>query len=151
MLKAIDIMTKEVYSVHADMPLDQLARLFVEKGVNAFPVVDEQGRLEGIVTETDLVEQDVPLHIPTVISIFDWVLYLDREKDFKKQVQKISARTVGEICTRDVLSCTRDTTVAELARLMVEQGAHLVPVVEDEKVLGVVARLDVIRSMGQAK
>ncbi len=148
MLKARDIMTARVHSVTVETSVEELAKFFVETGVNAFPVVDSQGRLEGIVTETDLVEQDKPLHIPTVISIFDWVIYLDREKDFEAQVQKISARTVGEICSRDVLSCSPDTPVSELASLMVDRGAHLIPVLSKEKVVGVVARLDIIRSMG---
>ncbi|BCR04099.1 membrane protein [Desulfuromonas versatilis] len=149
MLKAKDIMTTEVYSVTLDTGLEELGRLFEEKNVNAMPVVDDQGRLQGIVTQTDLVEQDKPLHIPTVISIFDWVFYLESEKNFKDEVARITARTVGEICTREVVTCTPETPVSEVAALMVDHAAHLVPVVEEEKLVGVVARLDIIRSMGK--
>jgi CBS domain-containing protein len=113
------------------------------------PVLDEEGRLEGVVTETDLVEQDKPLHVPTVISLFDWVLYLESEKNFREEVEKITARKVGEICTREVVTCTPDTPVSEIAALMIEKKAHLIPVVEEKKVVGVVARLDIIRAMGQ--
>jgi CBS domain-containing protein len=149
MLRAKDIMTRTVHSVTADTDVEELARLFVTKGVSAMPVLDEAGRLEGVVTETDLVEQDKPLHIPTVISIFDWVLYLESEKNFREEVEKITARKVGEICTREVVTCTPDTPVSEIASLMIEKKAHLIPVVEEKKVVGVVARLDIIRSMGQ--
>jgi len=110
-------------------------------------VVDKENRLEGLVTETDLVEQDKPLHIPTVVSLFDWVFYLDSEKDFRKEVDRITARKVGEICSREVTSCSPDTPVSEIAGLMVDQAVHLVPVLDDGKVVGVVARLDIIRSM----
>jgi CBS-domain-containing membrane protein len=105
--------------------------------------------LQGIVTETDLVEQNKPLHIPTVISIFDWVLYLESEKNFREQVEKMTARKVGEICTREVVTCTPETPVADIAALMVDHKAHLIPVVEGGKVVGVVARLDIIRAMGR--
>jgi CBS domain-containing protein len=149
MLKAKDIMTRSVHSVSTDTEVEELARLFVETGVSAMPVLDARGALRGIVTETDLVEQNKPLHIPTVISIFDWVLYLESEKNFREQVQKMTARKVGEICTREVVTCTPETPVAEVAALMVDHKAHLIPVVEGEKVVGVVARLDIIRAMGQ--
>lgn len=148
MLKAKDVMTKEVHSVTVETAVEELARLFVEKGVSSVPVLDAAGRLQGVVTETDLVEQDKPLHIPTVISIFDWVLYLESEKNFREEVQKITARKVGEICSREVVSCGPETPVSEVASLMVEKGVHLVPVVEQDRVVGVVARLDIIRAMG---
>ncbi len=149
MLRAKDIMTTAVLSVSADTEVDELARLFAERNVNAMPVLDSEGRLEGIVTETDLVEQNKPLHIPTVISIFDWVFYLESEKDFKDEVKRITARKVGELCSRDVATCSPETPVSEIASLMVDKGVHLLPVVEGGKVVGVVARLDVIRSMGK--
>jgi CBS domain-containing protein len=149
MLKAKDIMTRSVHTVSADTEVEELARLFVETGVSAMPVLDAQGALQGIVTETDLVEQNKPLHIPTVISIFDWVLYLESEKNFREQVEKMTARKVGEICTREVVTCTPETPVAEIAALMVDHKAHLIPVVEAGKVVGVVARLDIIRAMGR--
>jgi CBS domain-containing protein len=149
MLKAKDIMTTEVYSVTADMDVDELARRFVELNKNALPVIDGEGRLEGLVTQNDLVERDKPLHIPTVISLFDWVLYLESEKSFREELQRISARKVGEICAREVVTCSPETPVDQIAALMVDHQAHLIPVVDnDKKVLGVVARLDIIRSMG---
>jgi CBS domain-containing protein len=148
MLKAKDIMTTKVISVSADTGVEDLARLFVETGVSAMPVVDGQGGLRGIVTETDLVERDKPLHIPTVISIFDWVLYLESEKSFRDEVKKISARKVAEICRTEVVTCTPETPVSEVASLMVEKKVHLIPVVDQDRVVGVVARLDIIRTMG---
>ncbi|MBN1140744.1 MAG: CBS domain-containing protein [Deltaproteobacteria bacterium] len=148
MLRAQDIMTREVVSVTADTAIEDLARLLVEKKVSAVPVVDAGGRLMGIISEGDLLQRDKPLHIPTVISIFDWVLYLESSKKFEAEVKKISARKVGELCSREVVTCTPETPVTEIAQLMVGRHVHLVPVVDEgKKVVGVVARLDVIRSL----
>ncbi|KIH77094.1 CBS domain-containing protein [Geoalkalibacter ferrihydriticus] len=149
MLKAKDIMTREVISVSPETQIEELARLFMEKGVNAMPVVTEDNKLFGIVTETDLVAQDRPLHIPTVINIFDWVIYLQSQKDFAEEVEKITAQQVGQICATDVVTCDPETTVPQIAQLMTENKAHLIPVLEQDKVVGVVARLDIIRAMGR--
>ncbi len=146
---AADIMTREVYSVLEDTDIKTLAKIFVERNVNAMPVVDADGRLVGMVSQTDLVEQDKPLHIPTVISLFDWVIYLESPKNFADEVRKVTARTVGEICSREIVTCAPDTPVSTVASLMVDNKAHLVPVVEDDRMIGVVARLDIIRSMGE--
>lgn len=147
MLKATDIMSTTVHTVTLDTKVDDLARRFVETGVSTMPVLDADGRLVGIVSETDLVEQDRPLHIPTVIALFDWVVYLESEKNFRDEVKRVTARTVGEICTREVVSCGPVATVAEIAEMMTEKKVHLVPVVESGKILGVVGRHDIIRSM----
>lgn len=149
MLTAQEIMTRDVCTVREDTDLKDLSALFVEHNYKTLPVVDADGRLVGIVSQTDLIEQDKPLHIPTVISIFDWVLYLESPKAFSDEVRKVSARKVGEICAREVITCSPDTPVEEVASLMVEHKIHLVPVLEGEHLVGVVARLDIIRSMGR--
>jgi len=148
MLTAGDIMTTQIHTVHQDSEIKALAKIFVERKVNALPVVDDDGLLVGMVTQTDLVEQDKPLHIPTVISLFDWVIYLESPKKFSEAVRKVTARKVGEICTVDVVTCSPETPVSEVASLMVDNKVHLVPVLKEELMVGVVARLDVIRSMG---
>ncbi len=148
MLKAKDIMTREVHTVRVDTSVEELARKFIETGVNAMPVLDETGELYGVVTETDLIAQDRPLHLPTVISLFDWVIYLESENRFKEQVEKLTARKVSEICTPDVTTCSEDTSVPEIAALMVDHQVHMIPVVAGKRLVGVVARLDIIRSMG---
>jgi len=147
MLTAGDIMTKKIHSVHEDTEINALAKKFVEYNVNAMPVVDDAGELVGIVTQTDLVEQDKPLHIPTVISLFDWVIYLESPKNFTEEVRKVTARRVGEICGRDVVTCAPDDPVSTIASLMVDNKVHLVPVLSEGRMVGVVSRLDIIRSM----
>ncbi len=147
MLKAKDIMTSKVHSVTPETSVQELARLFVERNVSAMPVIDKNGVLTGIVTGSDLVAQNKPLHIPKVISLFDWVLYLESEKDFREEVARITARTVGEIATSPVVTCTPETPVSQIAQLMSEKKVNLLPVLEQNKVVGVVARLDLVRAM----
>jgi len=111
------------------------------------PVLDEAGKLVGVISETDLVEQQKPLHIPTVMALFDWVFYLDSEKRFQEEVDRVTATTVGELCNRKPVTCTPDTSIREIAVLMSKHKAHLLPVVDKGELVGVVARLDLIRTM----
>ncbi|MFO7832314.1 MAG: CBS domain-containing protein [Desulfuromonadaceae bacterium] len=148
MANARDIMTTKVVSVEPQTSLQDFSTMLEESGFSVLPVVNPDNTLYGIISATDLVESDRPLHIPTVISIFDWVLYLESEKNFSEQVKKICAQTVGEICTTEVVTCGPDTSESEVAELMVKHKVHLIPVLEESKLIGVVGRLDIVRSMG---
>ena len=147
MLTAREIMTTEVVKVTAETSLKELASRFVETGHSNMPVVDGDGKLLGVISETDLVEQQKPLHIPTVMALFDGVFYLDSQKSFKEQVDRVTATTVGELCNRKLVTCSPEMTIRELAALMSKHRVHLLPVVEAEKMVGVVARLDLIKAM----
>ncbi len=147
MLTARDIMTKKIVSVTLGTSLKDLAKIFVETRFSNLPVLDESGDLVGIISETDLIEQHKPLHIPTVMTLFDWVFTIGNEKQFKEEVDRVTAATVGELYRKDPVTCSPDATVRELAGLMSQHKVHLLPVVEDGKMIGVLARLDLIRVM----
>ena len=147
MLTARDIMTKEIISVTQETSLKDLAKIFVETRFGNLPVLDEDGNLAGIISETDLVEQHKPLHIPTVMTLFDWVFTFGSEKRFKEEVDRVTAATVGELYSTDPVTCSPDATIRELAGLMSQHRVHLLPVVDGGKMIGVVARLDLIRGM----
>lgn len=142
-----DIMTKDVVTVTPETSLRELAGMFESKRFGTLPVVDREGRLIGIVTASDLIEQGRSLHIPTVISIFDWVIPLEGEKTLEKELHKMTAQTVGEICSRDVVTIGPSEPVNRAADLMSEHKYHALPVVEDGKPVGIVARIDIIRNI----
>ncbi|MDX2481695.1 MAG: CBS domain-containing protein [Desulfuromusa sp.] len=145
MLTARDIMTEKVVSVALETSLKDLAKIFVETRFSNLPVLDEMGNLVGTISETDLIEQHKPLHIPTVMTLFDWVFTLGSEKRFQEEVDRVTATTVGELYCKDPVTCSPDATVGELAALMSQHRIHLLPVVDAGKLVGVVARLDLIR------
>lgn len=147
MLAAKDIMTKEVISVTTATTIRELAEIISSHRIGSVPVVDSEGSLIGIVTESDLIEQDKNFHIPTVISLFDWVIYLESEKKFEKELKRMTAGTVGDIYTREVLTVSPDTPVSEIADIMSGRKIHALPVLENGKLVGIVSRIDLIRSM----
>jgi CBS-domain-containing membrane protein len=147
MITAGEIMTKDVVTVTKETTIRELAELFTKRRISSAPVVDDSGCLIGIVTETDLVEQDKNLHIPTVISIFDWVIYLESGKKFEQELKKMTGQTVGDIYSRELETVAPSTPVSEVADLMSSKKIHALPVVENKKVVGIIARIDMIRSM----
>jgi CBS domain-containing protein len=146
MLKAKDIMTKEVITVGPDATVEELARLLIGNKISGAPVVDEEKRMTGIVTENDLIRQNQPLHIPTVIRLFDAFILLGSDR-MENEIKKMAAATVGEICTKDVVSIKEETSRDEIAKIMAEQHIHLLPVLKDGVVVGIVGKADMVRAI----
>ena len=149
MLTAKEIMTGEVITVTKGTSIKELSGLFIKHKVNGFPVVDDDGQLIGIVTEGNLIEQNKNLHIPTVISLFDAVIYLESGKKFEEEVKRYSATRVEDIFTSNVVTASPGTSVQEVASLMAEKSVHSIPVVEGGKILGIIGKLDVIKGLAQ--
>ncbi|MFZ3208121.1 MAG: CBS domain-containing protein [Geobacteraceae bacterium] len=147
MLTAADVMTKDVKTVTKQTTIRELAALFDLHRISSAPVVDNDKNLIGIVTESDLIEQDKNLHIPTVISLFDWVIYLESDKKFEKELKKMTGRTVGDIYLEEVVTVMPATPVSEVADLMSGKRIHSLPVVEGDKIVGIVSRIDLVRTM----
>ena len=147
MQTAGEIMTREVVTVKKETTVRELAELFTLHRIGSIPVVDDNGSLIGVVSESDLVEQDKNFHIPTVISLFDWVIYLESEKKFEKELKKMTAQTVGDIYTEDVETVTPSTPVSDIADIMSRKKINSLPVLEGGRIVGVVSRIDLIRTM----
>lgn len=147
MLKASDIMTRDVITVTPQTTVEELARVLIEKHISGAPVVDEAGALVGIVTEHDLIKKEKRLHIPTVVQIFDAFIYLESSKRFKEDVKTMLAKKVGDICSSDVVTVDEDTTVTEIATIMSEKDIHLLPVMAGGKMVGIVGKEDVLKGM----
>lgn len=145
MTTARDIMSTDIVSVTPETSLKDLASLFVKHRFSNMPVVDDSGKLLGIISETDLIEQQKPLHIPTVMAILDGVFYLDSEKRFKEDVDRVTATTVGNLYHKNPVTCPPEATIRDMAGLMSKHKVHLLPVVDNDEMIGVVARLDMIR------
>ena len=142
-----DIMTRDVVTVTRETTVRELAQIFETRHFGSLPLVDGEGNLVGIVTASDLIEQGRSLHIPTVISLFDWVIPLEGEKSLERDLQRMSAQTAGEICATDVLTIAPGDPVSKAADTMSSHKLHALPVVDGRKLVGMVSRIDIIRSL----
>lgn len=147
MLTAADVMTSDVITVKKETTIRELAELFARNRISSAPVVDDGGKMIGIVTETDLIEQDKSLHIPTVVTIFDWVIYLESDKKFEKELKKMTGQTVGDIYTDKVVQVSPSTPVSDVADIISSRRINSIPVVDGDRLVGIVARIDLIRTM----
>lgn len=147
MPKVADVMTRDVITVTPETPLRELASILSEKHINGVPVVDHKGNVLGVVCESDLVNQNKPLHIPTVFVILDSVIPMENPWRLQKEFKRLAATKVGDIYSRPAVSISPDTDLSEVARIMSERRLYTLPVIEGGKLVGVVGKADVIRSL----
>ncbi|MRR12365.1 CBS domain-containing protein, partial [bacterium] len=122
-------------------------RLMVEKRVGALPVVDGE-TLVGIVSEGDLIMQDVKVEFPTYLHLLDgFIMYPPATARFESELKKAVGATVEDVMTEDVVTAQVDMTVSDLATLMVDRDVSRVPVLDGEKVVGIVSKSDIVRSL----
>ncbi len=147
MLQAKDIMSTKVQTVKLETTISDVATLFHESSVSGAPVTDNENKLIGIITESDLIDQNKKLHIPTVVAIFDAVIYLESLRKFEKELKRMTASTVKDLYTKDVTTVTTDTPINEIASIMAYKHFHTIPVVEGDNVIGIVGKDDIVKTM----
>ncbi|MGV7221265.1 MAG: CBS domain-containing protein [Nitrospinales bacterium] len=148
-VNAKDIMTTKFISVKKDMLIEDLSKHFIEHRVNGFPVVDENDELIGVVTEKDLIEQNKNLHMPTVIALFDAVIYLESGKNFKDEVNKFTGTRVSDILTSNPTTVSPETPIVEVASIMANKDIHTLPVVNKNTIVGVIGKIDLIKGLAK--
>ena len=147
MRTAGEIMTREIITVSPEMGVADLANLFWEKSISGAPVVDAEGKLLGVVTETDLIDQSKKVHIPTVLNILDSMIILENPAKLDRELKKMTGTKVKDICTAEPLTVSEDTPMDELASIMSERHLHTLPVLKDGRLIGVIGKADIIRAM----
>ncbi len=147
MRTAGEIMTREIITVSPELGVAELANLFWEKSISGAPVVDADGRLVGVVTETDLIDQSKKVHIPTVLNILDSMIILENPAKLDRELKKMTGTRVKDICTSEPVTVTEDTRMDELASIMSERHLHTLPVLKDGRLVGVIGKADIIRAM----
>ena len=147
MIKVKDIMTKEVISVTPETEITKAAEILLEKRINGLPVIDPFGRLVGIICQSDLVAQQKGIPVPSVFTLLESFIPLTSMKRIDKEMEKIAALTVKEAMTLEPVTVSPETDIEDVAKLMVDKKYHTLPVVEDGKVVGVVGKEDVLKTL----
>ena len=147
MLTAKDIMTSEVITVRQNTTVKELAEILWKNKISGVPVLDDNDAVVSVVTESDLIDQTKKVHIPTMISLLDSVIFLESSKKTEEEIKKMSGNTVQDICSGDLISVTEKTGLDEIATIMSEKNLHTLPVIQDNKLVGVIGKSDIIRSI----
>jgi len=147
MLKARDIMTKDVVSVTPDTEITQAAKLLLENHFNGLPVVDDRGKLIGIICQDDLIVQQKRLPLPSLFTFFDGLIPLTSYRSLEKEVEKIVATTVSQAMTLDPITIDPDSGLEDIATLMVNNNIHTLPVLEGGHLVGIIGKEDILRTI----
>ena len=143
------IMDSDPVTVSPNTSVQDVVSALRDHELPGVPVVDADGRVVGMVTETDLVlpDEDGDLHIPHYINLFGGTVFLEPLSRFEGRLRKAFAADAADMMTRDPDTVGPDSTVREAARLIHESGHNRLPVVEDGKLVGVVTRIDVLGAL----
>ena len=149
MLTARDIMTTEVITVSPETLVSDLAKTLAGKNIGGVPVVDADGRLLGIVTQSDLVERARDLEMPPAINILDFHVYLQIPSHLFRKVEKMLGATVADVMSPKPVTVSPETPVPQIAALMAKQKVHTLPVLERGKIVGIIGKMDLVRAVAR--
>jgi len=143
---ARDIMDTDPPYCQLETSIEEVSRRFAEEDVSGMLVVDEEKHLFGVITESDLIDQQKNLHVPTAVALFDMVIPMG-EARFKEELLHLQAMTVEDMAETDVISVNVDTDMSEIAAIMGDQRVHHLPVMDGNDVVGMIGKHDVIKAL----
>ena len=145
-----DLMTADPRQIHADTPIPEVARLMVEHRINGVPVVSGEGHLEGIVTTGDLTHRLADERIEQRESWWKESYYRSPIGGARDEgPNRASGRTAGEVMTRKLVTLGPDDDMTLAARMFLEHGVQALPVVEGERLVGIISRFDLLACLAE--
>jgi CBS domain-containing protein len=143
-----DIMTRDVVKAGPEASVSEIARLMYEHHLTGVPVVDEAGRVLGIVTELDIVVRNTRFKLPAFFTLLNATIYLESPAHIRERLQHMLGTTAREIMS-PATTIHPEATIEELAEIMVGRHVNPVPVVGEGRLIGIVSRYDIIRAMAK--
>jgi len=145
-----EVMTRDVVTLRTDQPVQEAADVLAGKQIGAAPVVDAAGKLVGLLRDEDLIVSEARLHVPTVISFLGADLVLPSSLHrFEHELKKAAGSSVGDVMITEFPVAKPDDTLDGLAAEMHDRDITHVPVVDGGKLVGIVARGDLVRFLSR--
>ena len=142
-LRVREVMQEDWPTLGPNATVEEAIKLFAEARISGAPVVSE-GRLLGIVTEGDLIFRDAEIKSPGFLDILGGMIPLGSTEEYRREVLKSAGVTVDEVMTDNVVTADPDATLAETATVMAEEHKKLLPVVEGDRLAGIITRMDIL-------
>lgn len=137
-----DVMTRGAISVSPHTPLRDLARLLSERRISGVPVVDQEGRCLGVVSEADLLVKQLSRPLSRRLPL-EWLLGESHDPD---ELRRRAATTAEQAMTSPAVTIDEDRPLREAAALMVDRGINRLPVLADGRLVGMLSRSDLVRA-----
>lgn len=146
-MQAEGIMNQAVITINENANIEEIAKILSDHNVSGAPVVDEDNRILGIVTEGDLLHKLTNPRVPGFLGLLGGIIYFNGVEQYREDFKKLAAIKAKEIMTTKVVAVNRQTELKELAAIMVEKNIKRLPVVENDRVVGIISRADIIKTM----
>ncbi len=147
MIKAKDIMKTDIITVTPDTDISKAVKILLDNHINGVPVVNDDKELTGILCQSDLIFQQEEMPVPPIFTILDGIIPLFSSKKLDETMQKISAASVGQAMVKKIVTVTSEAPLSEIANLMVEKHFHTIPVVDGKKLVGIIGKEDILRTL----
>lgn len=147
-MNASDVMTVRVVTIEPEATVQTAAKLMLERGISALPVVNKTGVLVGIISEGDLVRR---VEAGTERKASWWLTFVSGSDQLAYDFVKAHGTKVSDVMTKNVVVAKPDTPLSEVARLLEDNRIKRVPVVEGDLVIGVVSRANLLQALASAK
>lgn len=143
-----DVMTEQVITVTTDDPVEKCASLMLKHNISGLPVLDQGGRVVGMVTEGDLIRRASRIKAPGYLEILGGLIYLGSPTKFVNEIKRAMSLTAGEMMTKKVVSVGPEASIEEAATLMVDHEVNRLPVLNAAgEVVGIVSRRDIMKHL----
>lgn len=147
-----DIMTTEVITVSTGDSVELCAKLMQENNISGLPVLNESGRVAGIVTEGDLIRRASRVKAPGYLEILGGLIYLGSPKKFVEELQRAMSLEAGQLMSKNLVTIAPEDTVEQAATLMVDKKISRLPVLDESgKLVGIISRRDIMGSLYSGK
>lgn len=127
-----------------DSTVEEAIKLFAETRISGAPVVSDEGRLLGILTEGDLIFQDADVKAPGFLDILGGMIPLGDSEEYRREVLKSAGVTADALMTHSPVTADPAAKLGEVATIMAEERRKILPVVEGERLVGVISRMDIL-------
>jgi CBS domain-containing protein len=147
-VNASDVMASQVITTGPESAVRDVAALLIEKRISAVPVVDDDGKLIGIVSEGDLLRRS---EIDTERRRSWWLAWVTSSESLAAAFVRTHSRRVGDVMTRKVVTAEPDTPLHQVATLLEQNRIKRVPIVKDGALTGIVSRADLVRALASSR
>ena len=143
-----DWMNRELLTVTPSTQISDAVKLLVDRHIGGLPVIDDAGKLVGVLSESDLMWREQGVEQPPYMLFLGGIIYFQNPLTYDRDLHKALGQTVGEVMTHHAISITADTTLPEAAKIMHDKKIHRLPVVdENNHPIGIITESDIVRAI----
>ena len=142
-----DCMTAAPVTVKPTETVESAVKIMEERQIGGLPVVDEQGAIVGLLSEGDLLVREAPLKPPLYITLLGSIIYFESPGHFHEHIKKALGMMVQDVMTAHPVTVAPDVPLSDAAQLMIDKKVERLPVVEENRLVGILTRHDLVNAL----